>query len=109
MKPIVAAFAALSAALVIGMIVTSVSSPLFPFQTGSKQWLQDWLAFTVADYYGVAIPLSAIMIATEGRTGFAWAAGTLLLGSPVACAYVAWRLAKGSIALQGAAPQYGYF
>ena len=109
MKPVVAVFSAMAAVLVIGMIVTTVSSPLFPFQTSNQKWLQDWLAFTVADYYGVAIPLAAIMLATEGRNGYAWAAGTLLLGSPVACAYLAWRLAKGSIALQGAAPQYGYF
>ena len=62
----------------------------------------------VADFYGVAIPLAAVVIATEGlKIGSIWAAGMLFIGSPVACAYVAWRLTKGSIALRGSS-DYGY-
>jgi hypothetical protein len=66
-------------------------------------------ALQVIDFYGVAIPLAGVIIATEGRPGFAWAAGVLLQGSPVACAYIAWRLTKGSIALQGSAEGYSYY
>ena len=156
MKAPVLLFGALSAALLVGMIVTLSRSPLFPFQTDNKQWLQDWLAFSVrpcvvacsccaeqahgtgkclpvsgkcryallwackcgvthspvalddmhalqvADFYGVAIPFAAIIIATEGLArGAGWAVGTCLLGSPVACGYLAWKLTSGSIALRG--------
>ena len=41
------AFGALAALLLVGMIVTSVRSPLFPFRTESMKWLQDWLTFSV--------------------------------------------------------------
>jgi hypothetical protein len=58
----------------------------------------------VVDFYGVAIPLAGIMIATEGKLGFVWALGVLLLGSAVACAYVAFKLfTKGNITLGGPA------
>jgi hypothetical protein len=58
----------------------------------------------VADFYGVAAALVAIVIATEGLPcGLLWSLGICILGSPVACGYLAWKLYKGSIALQGRA------
>ena len=55
----------------------------------------------VVDYYGVAVSLSAIMVATDGKQGVLWACGTLLLGCPVALAYIAYKLHTGSIQLVG--------
>ena len=57
----------------------------------------------VVDYYGVAVCLCGIVLATGGYTwaGLAWCAGICIVGSPVACIYIIWRISKGSIALQG--------
>lgn len=52
----------------------------------------------------MTIPFVSVILATEGLArGAGWAVGTCLLGSPVACVYLAWKLMQGgSIALRGA-------
>jgi hypothetical protein len=52
---------------------------------------------TTLDYYGAAFPLCAVILVTESSAvaGAIWAIGVLLLGSPVACAWVANRLLRG--------------
>ena len=75
------------------LISTLSVQPLFPFKMHDVEWTGKWLMTTVADYYGVALPLCAIILATEESIviGMLWAAGVLLLGSAVACFYVARR------------------
>jgi hypothetical protein len=70
----------------------------------------------VVDYYGVALCLCGIIVATDMKSvretgesegcgisaaSIVWCLGVLILGSPVACVYMIWRISKGSIALQG--------
>jgi hypothetical protein len=55
----------------------------------------------VADFYGVALALCGIIIATEGQKGIPWVLGVCILGSPVACAYMIFKLLQGNIALNG--------
>ena len=93
----------------VGKLVSTLSvHPLFPFQMQDVNWTGDWLMTTVADYYGVALPLCAIILATEDSVfvGIAWSAGVLLLGSAVACAYVVRRAAFQSGASIALADDY---
>lgn len=83
-------FAALAAALAIALVATYRHAPLFPMRTRDTAWLRPWLAFSVADFYGVAAVLAVIMVRAHGMAGLAWAVATLVFGSPVACAYAAW-------------------
>ena len=71
--------------------------PLFPFDLDSLEWCRLWLGTTVGDYYLVVASLSSIVIATE-RWMFAiiWVLGMCLLGSPVACLYIVFKVFKGS-------------
>lgn len=86
-------FAILGAACFISLASTLWSQPLFPFKMDSVEWLQSWLVMTVLDYYGAALPLAAVAVASEpGVTGWLWSAGFLLGGSPFCCAYVVLRL-----------------
>jgi hypothetical protein len=61
------------------------------------------LGMQVVDYYGVAACLCGIVVATGGLklSTALWCSGILLLGSPVACVFMIWRLSIGRIALQG--------
>ena len=71
--------------------------PLFPFDLDSLEWCKLWLGTTVGDYYLVVASLSAIVIATENWIlGIMWVLGMCLLGSPVACLYIAFKVLKGS-------------
>ena len=70
--------------------------------------VQSW-PLQVMDFFGVALPFAGIMVATEGKIGFAWGAALLVVGSPVACGYIAWKLTRGSIALSGDASDYSYY
>jgi hypothetical protein len=47
MKPVTTFYAVLGVALLIGLIITLVRSPLFPLRLEDKRWLKDWLGFTV--------------------------------------------------------------
>eukprot|EP01031_Cornospumella_fuschlensis_P034040 gene34040-41200_t len=67
--------------------------PLFSFAVNDLAWTRAWLYTTVLDYYGVAVPLCFIAVLSEDVPyGFMWALGFLLLGSPVACAYLTMRI-----------------
>ena len=47
----------------------------------------------VLDYYGAALPLCGIAVASEpGMSGWLWSLGFCLGGSPFCCAYVVLRL-----------------
>lgn len=101
-------FSVLCVAIMIAMIVTLARSPLFPLQIDELSWTQDWLLFSVVDYYGASLCLCAIILATEQQITFGglWCLGVLLLGSPVACVYMAIRAAKASIALRSSPNDY---
>ena len=71
--------------------------PLFPFMLDSLEWCRLWLGTTVGDYYLVVASLSAIVIASERWIfGIIWVLGMCLLGSPVACLYIVFKVFKGS-------------
>jgi len=77
------------------LLRTLKSFPLIPPSPSSLLWCRSWLWTTVADYYGAALALSGIIISTDPNwRGFAWAAGCLLLGTPICCMYVASRLLR---------------
>eukprot|EP00892_Ulva_mutabilis_P005553 jgi/Ulvmu1/336/UM001_0340.1 len=101
-------YSVLCVALVIAMIITLARSPLFPFQMSNLDWTQDWLIFSVIDYYGVSLCFCGIILATESLsiTGALWVLGVLLLGSPIACVYMAVRAAKASLALKNSPNEY---
>ena len=83
--------------------LTCWSYPLFPFRLDSLVWTSSWLLATVADYYGAALCLSGVILASERfPAGPLWVAGCLLLGSPVCCLWVLHRLRRhGTLGLTG--------
>ena len=70
---------------------TMLRHPLFPLRWHEHAWCKAWLATTVVDFYGLALPFSALILAAESNqlVGIAWVLGVLLLGSPVACVWMA--------------------
>ena len=67
--------------------------PLFPFQFSNLEWTAAWLKMTVVDYYGAALPLCGIVIASESPlAGLLWSLAFCIGGSPFCCAYVISRL-----------------
>ena len=59
----------------------------------SKEWLVAWLVMTVGDYYGACLCLCGFIVVTEPLVpAIGWSLGCLLLGSPVCCAYMLYRL-----------------
>lgn len=67
--------------------------PLFPLKPDSVAWCRSWLITTVADYYGAALALSGVIVASEPPWQAAlWVGGCCLLGTPACCAYVVTRL-----------------
>ena len=86
-------YALLGVACAVKLTSTLSAQPLFAFATDDIEWVRAWLWMTVADYYGAALPLCGIAIASQpGLEGWLWAVGFCLLGSPVCCAYVVLRL-----------------
>jgi hypothetical protein len=87
-------FAVLGAACATALALTYRRHPLFPFRFDRLDWTAAWLKMTTIDYYGAALPLCAVILSAEpsAAAGAAWCAGVLLLGSPVACAWAAYRL-----------------
>ena len=71
--------------------------PLIPPSPNSLAWCRAWLWTTVADYYGAALALCGVIIATEQRMlmKVLWSCGCLFLGTPFCCFWVAARLLKG--------------
>ena len=87
--------------LAIGFSLTFIGTyyfqPLFPLKLDSLEWCKMWLGTTVVDYHVIAICMSAITIGTEGwKYGGLWALGLNIIGSPIACFYVIYKLQKGS-------------
>jgi len=62
----------------------------------------------VIDYYGVSLCFCGIILATEKLTtaGGLWCLGVLILGSPIACVYMALRAAKASLVLKNSPNEY---
>lgn len=62
----------------------------------------------VVDYYGVSLCFCGIILATEKQRmlGAMWCLGVLILGSPIACVYMALRAAKASIVLRNTPNDY---
>lgn len=73
--------------------------PLFDFAITDIVWTREWLYMTILDYEMSAICLGAIAIFSEGIFGILWTLGFCLLGSPICCAYVVYRLLFKSLAL----------
>lgn len=84
----------LGVACLTTLTITFRRHPLFPFRPSELAWCRAWLATTVADYYGAALPLCGVIVATSPTLaeGLTWSMGVLVLGSPVACAWAARRL-----------------
>ena len=86
-------FAVLGVACFGALTSTLLAQPLFPFQLENRDWLVARLFMTVGDYYGAALCLCGFIVATEPTaSAMAWSLGCLLLGSPVCCAYMLYRL-----------------
>uniref|UniRef100_A0A7S1J163 Uncharacterized protein n=1 Tax=Eutreptiella gymnastica TaxID=73025 RepID=A0A7S1J163_9EUGL len=83
--------------------VTCWHYPLFPFRLDSLAWATNWLLATCVDYWGAALCLSGVILASERfPAGPIWVAGCLLLGSPVCCLWVLHRLHRhGTLGLAG--------
>ena len=79
------------------LIKTLCAYPLIPPSPNSLLWCRAWLWTTVADYYGAALALCGIIVATEQAIKWrvAWCLGCLLGGTPFCCFWVAQRLFKG--------------
>eukprot|EP01041_Mallomonas_annulata_P012418 gene12418-26120_t len=78
-----------------------VKYPLFPFQTSNIDWTREWLFMTVLDYYGAALSLAAVAIFSEPPIfAILWTLGFCLLGSPICCAYVVYRIYSKSLVLR---------
>jgi hypothetical protein len=69
---------------------TTYQYPLFPLNTESLEWSNQWLTATVVDYYGACLCLCGVILSTEPTwfQGSAWVVGCCLLGSPVCCAWI---------------------
>ena len=86
-------YLALGTACLSALALTLQAQPLFPFQLDSLPWSNAWLIMTVGDYYGSALCLRGFIVATEpAAQAAAWSLGCLLLGSPVCCLYMLYRL-----------------
>lgn len=80
-------------AILVYLCTILAAFPLFDWAITDIRWCQAWLYMTVLDYYGVACCLAAIAVYSESLVlGVLWSMGFMLLGSPVCCAYVCYRL-----------------
>ena len=77
------------------LIRTLRAFPLVPPEPSSLAWNAAWLFTTVVDYYGAALALCGVILASEKRrAGILWSLGCLLLGTPFCCFYVTSRLLR---------------
>jgi hypothetical protein len=76
---------------------TLKAHPLIPPSVNSLLWCRAWLWTTVVDYYGAALSLCGVIIATEDRMAarIGWSCGCLFLGTPFCCLWVGLRLLRG--------------
>jgi len=91
-----AAFSLYAIGFTVLLTRTLMSFPLIPPSPNSLAWCRSWLITTVVDYYGAALALCGIIVASETNrvVGIAWSAGCLFLGTPFCCLYVATRLLR---------------
>ena len=92
---------AYAAGFTLLLVRTLMKFPLVPPAPSSLAWNSAWLVTTVVDYYGAALALCGVIVASESRRdGILWSLGCLLLGTPFCCFYVATRLLrKGTLRL----------
>lgn len=77
----------------IALVYTLLLHPLWHWNVSNVEWLQAWLRMTVVDYYGASLALAGIALVEEGLYhGLWWSLGFLLLGSPVCCVYMVYRI-----------------
>ena len=87
------AFALVGVGILIYLWTLLSIYPLFDWAVSDISWCQAWLYFSVLDYYGVAICLSAIAMSSESLVlGCLWSLGFFLLGSPACIAWIVSRL-----------------
>lgn len=81
--------------------------PLTDFAVTDIDWTREWLIMTVIDYYGVVAALSLITLLAEPFPyGLIWVIGYCLLGSPICCFYIVFRIATKSVVLREAGGIY---
>ena len=92
----IALYASAGAGFTVILTKTLMAYPMLPFQPNDADWSYNWLITTIADYYGAALCLCGIAIASERELahGLLWSAGFCLLGTPVCCAWVVSRLVR---------------
>lgn len=75
--------------------------PLFDFAVTDIIWTREWLYMTIIDYYGAVASLSVIVYFSEQNKILAilWVLGFCLLGSPICCCYIIYRLKYKTIKL----------
>ena len=97
-QPIVKAFYfTLSCAFIAIFVGTSYYHPLLPLKLDDLEWCKMWLGTTVIDYHVCATCMSAIAIRTDGwKYGGLWALGMNMIGCPIACFYIVYKISKGS-------------
>ena len=94
---VVAFYYSLAVGFALMFIGTYYFQPLFPLKLDSLEWCKMWLGTTVVDYHVIAMSMSAITIRTEGwKYGGLWALGLNMIGSPIACFYIIYKLQRGS-------------
>ena len=73
--------------------ITLCKHPLWEWKINDLDWVRTWLGMTVLDYYGAALALSGVAFSEQRfRVAFAWFLGFCLLGSPMCCAYMVYRV-----------------
>jgi len=87
----------LLAVTAVAISTTLYHYPLFPLQTDSLEWSNTWLLTTVVDFYGACLCLCGVILCTEQSwsAGVGWCVGCCLLGSPVCCIWVLWKVWQG--------------
>lgn len=100
-KTAVTVYATMAAGFSVLLAKTLWKHPLFPFQADSAAWSFSWLMTTVVDYYGAALCLCGIVVASEPPLKAAlWTMGICCGGTPFCCMYVINRmLRRGSLRL----------
>mmetsp|Transcript_10106 Transcript_10106/g.21424 ORF Transcript_10106/g.21424 Transcript_10106/m.21424 type:complete len:150 (-) Transcript_10106:1021-1470(-) len=105
----IAFYAVLFVVTLATISITLVKYPLFPLQTDSLAWSNNWLFATVIDYYGACLCFCGVILGTEETwiKGVLWVLGCCLLGSPVCCLWMVlhlWRC-EGTLKLEKRARQ----
>lgn len=77
----------------VALGITLFTHPLWEWKLDNLDWVRTWLGMTVLDYYGAALALSGVAFSEQSkREALAWSLGFCILGSPVCCAYMVYRV-----------------